>query len=324
MTDNPGKPPTQWRSNGSNPSGDRMMTRPRMLVTGGSGYLGGWVVQLACTSWDVTATYLTHPVDNPGVAWRRLDVRDGAAVEALVNRVRPAVIVHTAASNPGGSADFEATNGAGTRHVARAARATSARLIHISSDVVFDGEKGNYVEEDPPTPITPYGRSKALAEEEVRAHLFLPGAEAVIVRTSLIYGWRPRVARQVRWIVEGVESGRPVRLFTDELRCPIWVESLAAAVVELAGMETTGVLHVAGAQPLSRYEFGLRLLRFHGLGSSPACSEQSRGVIPACSRESELHRPLDCTLDCSRARSLLRTPLPGVDEVLKQRGEGIG
>jgi dTDP-4-dehydrorhamnose reductase len=278
-----------------------------MFVTGGSGYLGGWVVRLARAGWDVTATYLTHPVDEPGAMWRRLDVRDEAAVEALIDEVCPAVIVHTAAANPGyGGADFEATNATGARHVARAVAAYGARLIHISSDVIFDGEKGNYVEEDPPSPITPYGRSKALAEEEVRSSR----AEAVIVRTSLIYGWRPRLARQVRWIVDDLEAGKPVRLFTDELRCPVWVESLAAAVVELAGLDYTGVLHVAGAQPLSRYEFGLRLLRFHGLDPNP--------VIPARCRESGLRRPLDCTLDCSRARSLLRTPLPGVDQVLKQ------
>jgi len=115
-----------------------------------------------------------------------------------------------------------------------------------------------------------------------------------------------------------------VRLFTDELRCPVWVESLAAAVVELAGMDYTGVLHVAGAQPLSRYEFGLRLLRFHGLDPCRTCPERSRRVIPARSRDSGLPRPLNCTLDCSRARALLCTPLPGVDEVLKQRREERG
>jgi dTDP-4-dehydrorhamnose reductase len=166
--------------------------------------------------------------------------------------------------------------------------------------------RANYVEDDSPTPITPYGRSKALAEEAVHTS----GAEAVIVRTSLIYGWRPHVGRHTRWMVDDLKAGRPLRLFTDELRCPIWVENLATAVIELAGMSYTGVLHVAGAQALSRYEFGVRLLRFHGLDPRP--------VIPASSRESRLHRPLDCTLDCSRAQALLRTPLPGVDEVLSQ------
>jgi dTDP-4-dehydrorhamnose reductase len=86
------------------------------------------------------------------------------------------------------------------------------------------------------------------------------------------------------------------------------VESLAAALIELASLSFTGVLHVAGAQALSRYEFGVRLLRFHGV--DPALA------LPALSHDSGLTRPLDCTLDCSRARALLQTPLPGVDEVL--------
>jgi len=281
-----------------------------MLVTGGSGYLGSWVARLARAYWNVTATYLTHPMDDPDVLCHRLDVREEQAVAALVDAVHPAVIVHTAALNPGQGPGFEAANVAGTRHVACAASACGARLIHLSSDVVFDGEKGNYTEEDLPAPLTPYGQSKALAEEEVRAS----GAEAVIVRTSLIYGWRPRMGRHTRWMVDDLEAGKPVRLFTDELRCPIWVESLAAAVVELAGLDYTGVLHVAGAQPLSRYEFGLRLLRFHGVDGGR--------VVPTRRSEIDLPGPLDCTLDCSRARALLCTPLPGVDEVLEAQGAG--
>jgi dTDP-4-dehydrorhamnose reductase len=110
-----------------------------------------------------------------------------------------------------------------------------------------------------------------------------------------------------------------VRLFTDERRCPIWVESLAAALLELSRSEDVGpslppgLLHVAGAQPLSRYQFGLRLARFHRV--------DPRAIAPALSSDSGLIRPLDCTLDCTRARALLHTPLPGVDEVLC-RGEG--
>jgi dTDP-4-dehydrorhamnose reductase len=278
-----------------------------MLITGGSGYLGGWVVQLAQDDWDVTATYLAHAVDESGVDWRRLDVRDGAAVASLVEKVRPRVIVHTASLNPGLGEDFDAVNADGSGNVARAAANVGARLIHISTDVVFDGQRGNYVEDDSPNPITVYGCSKALAEEAVLAS----GAEAAIVRTSLIYGWRPTVARAAQWMIDDLRAGKPVRLWTDEMRCPIWVESLAAAVVELADLSYTGILHIAGAQILSRYEFGVRMLRFHGVDPSP--------VVPTTSPKGRL-RPLDCTLDCSRARSLLSTPLPGVDEVLGQEG----
>jgi dTDP-4-dehydrorhamnose reductase len=295
--------------------GDR--TSRKLLVTGGSGYLGRWVVRLACNNWDVTATYLTDASQGLSADWRRLDVRHQALVEALIAELRPEAIVHTAALNPGQGTEFHAVNAEGTRHVARASADVGARLIYISTDVLFDGEKGNYSEEVPPSPITPYGRSKALAEEAVRAS----GADAVIVRTSLIYGpaadvpgaaspdsnWR-HWDRQTCWIVGDLESGKPVHLFTDELRCPIWVRSLASALVELAGRTYTGILHVAGAQALSRYAFGLRLARFHGV--------DPEGITPALSHESGLVRPLDCTLDCSRAQTLLHTPLPGVDALL--------
>jgi dTDP-4-dehydrorhamnose reductase len=256
----------------------------------------------------VTATYLFRTVDAPGADWRQLDVRDAAAIAALVGEVRPQAIVHTAALNPGQGSDFETVNATGSRNVARAAASVGARLVHISTDVVFDGQRGGYVEEDAPSPITPYGCSKAWAEDAVLAS----GAEAVIVRTSLIYGWRPTIARAIRWILDDLRASKPVYLYTDEVRCPIWVETLAAAVVELAGMSYAGVLHVAGAQSLSRYEFGLRLLRFHGVDFS--------SIVPVPS-PTDNPRPRDCTLDCSRARALLRTPLPGIDEVLDRERE---
>jgi dTDP-4-dehydrorhamnose reductase len=291
-----------------------------MLITGGSGYLGRWVARFARKSWDVTATYLTDASHSPDIDWQRLDVRNQPAVEALIAELRPKAIVHTAAVNPGQGTEFHAVNAEGTHHVAEMAAAVGARLVHVSTDVLFDGEKGSYSEEDPPSPITPYGRSKALAEEAVQAS----GADTVIVRPSLIYGPAadaPDAAppdipwhhwdRQTRWIVGDLKSGKAVHLFTDELRCPIWVRSLASALVELADRAYTGVLHVAGAQALSRYAFGCRLACFHGVNPED--------ITPALSRESGLVRPLNCTLDSSRARMLLHTSLPGVDEALERR-----
>ena len=278
--------------------------KPRLLVIGGSGYLGDWVVRLARSTWDVTATYFTHPVAHPGATWRHLDARDADTVAALMADAHPDAIVHTAAANPGPDADFTGTNVTGTRNVARVAAGAGVRLVHVSTDVVFDGERGDYTEDDLPNPITEYGRSKALAEEEVSAS----GARAVIARTSIIYGWCPHIDRQARWILDSLRDGTPIYLFADELRNPIWVESLAGALVELAGHDYTGVLHIAGAHPLSRYEFGTRLARFHGIDPGP--------ITAASSRASGLIRPLDCTLDCSKARTLLKTPLPGVDTVL--------
>lgn len=279
------------------------MTKPTMLVTGGSGYLGGWTARLAATSWDVTATFSSHETSEPGIRWQRLDVRDRKAVAAVIDELQPEAVVHTAAVNPGQRDDFTGVNVTGTRNVAVAAADADARLIHISTDLVFDGRRGNYTETDPISPLTPYGGSKAQGELEVLAS----GADGAIVRTSLIYGWQPTIARSLQWMLDAVAAGEQLRLWSDEMRNPIWVESLAAAVVELAGIDYTGFLHIAGAQPLSRYEFGVRLLRHHGVDSTPVVATPS---------PPDATRPLDCTMDSSLAREVLRTPLPGVDEVL--------
>lgn len=274
-----------------------------MLVTGGSGYLGGWVARLAAADWEVTATYSSHPGAESGIDWQQLDVRDALAVSSLIAELQPRTIVHTAALNPGQGNDFEAVNVEGTANVASAAADADARLIHISTDMVFDGQRGNYVEADTPAPLNEYGRTKALAEQAVADS----GAEAVIVRTSLIYGWRPTVARAAQWMIDALDRGDPVRLWSDEMRCPIWVESLAAAVVELAPMDFRGVLHVGGEQVVSRYDFGVALLRFHGIDTNPVIS------IPS---PTDQLRPLNCTLDSSLANELLSTRLPGVATVL--------
>ena len=275
----------------------------RLLITGGSGYLGRWIAELARRDWQVTATYATAPADLDGVEWQQLDVRDRAAVGELVASVEPDVIVHTAALNPGQGNDFVGVNVTGTGNVAGAARDSRARLIHMSTDMVFDGELGNYTEADSPSPRTEYGQAKADAEQAV----IDSGADAAIIRTSLIYGWRPTIARAAQWMIDTAERGEPVELWADEMRCPIWVESLAAAIVELAGLEHAGPLHIAGDEAVSRYEFGLALLRFHGLPTD---------AVSAIPSPPAANRPLNCTLDISLAQSLLTTPLPGISAVL--------
>jgi len=284
-----------------------MSTRPHLLITGGSGYLGRRLVRRAQTRWNVTATYLTHRPATPDCRWVRLDIRDPAQVDRLFDRLTPQVVIHTAARR--GGQDLEQVNVDGTRHVALAAGRVGARMVHLSTDVVFDGRKGRYVESDPPSPITPYGRSKADAEAWLAAQM----PQAAVVRTSLIYGL-DTPDHHTRWMLEALRQGRPVRLFTDEWRCPIWVEALAAALLELATMDYAGVLHIAGRQALNRYEFGTRLLRFWGVDLT--------GVVAASAATSGLTRPLDCTLDTTKARGLLSTPLPGVDEVIPDRPAG--
>jgi len=274
----------------------------RLLITGGSGYLGRRLIALAVGRWQITATYFCHPLHGDGFIATRMDVRDAGQVAALMAQVRPDVVIHTAYTTESEEA-MQRVIIQGTRHVAQAAMGIGARLIHLSTDVLFDGRRGHYTEDDPPSPITPYGRAKAIAEAIVAAE----ASDAVIVRTSLITGFDPPDPR-TRWVLDSLREGREIRLFTDEFRCPVWVTTLAQALLELAELDYRGVLNVAGDQVLTRYEIGVRLARFFGL--DPA------GITPALAAESGLVRPLDCSLDLSLARRLLRTPLLGLDEVL--------
>ena len=273
-----------------------------LLITGGSGYLGSELLRQAQKTWRVVATCFSQATSLPLCQMVPLDIRDDAAVTRLLSDVRPQVIIHTAADMSTPQAMQEVIVD-GTHHVAAGAAAVGARLVHTSTDVVFDGERAPYTEGDPTNPITPYGRAKAAAEEIVAG--LCP--TAAIVRTSLIYNLNPADPRTV-WVVESVRQSQPITLFTDEIRCPVWLEQLAAALLELAAGDEGGVWHLAGPQALSRYQFGERLVRAYGL--DPA------GITPGLSRESGQLRPRDCTLDVGKAQALLRSPLWGVDEVL--------
>jgi dTDP-4-dehydrorhamnose reductase len=240
----------------------------RLHVTGATGYLGSELVRL-----------------RPDATTERVEVRDADALRELLERVRPDVVIHTAYRQ-----DVDDVNTIGSSNVARAAAAVGARLVHLSTDVVFDGRKGApYVEEDPLSPVTPYGRAKAEAERLVAA----AHPKALIVRTSLLYGGAEQSKHEL------AARDAALTFYRDEIRSPVQVTDLARAVLELAELDVSGPLHVAGADAVSRAELAELFAR--------------RAVRSAAAPPD---RPLDCALDSSRAQALLRTRLRGVREVL--------
>lgn len=278
-----------------------------ILITGGTGYLGREIIRQSLRqNWRVSATcYSQQPPAGPGVDWQTLDVRSSAAVQQMCLDLRPDVIVHTAFRQT--DPDMWAITASGAQHVATAARLVGARLIHLSSDVIFAGERvGAYTEDDPPSPIIPYGAAKADAERFVAAE----APAAVLVRTSLIYGFDP-IDRHTQFILELADGIHSARLFHDEYRCPVFVGDLAAAILELTSIDYHGIINVAGSTCLSRYEFGVLLATFYGRDPAQLAGGQSS--------EFATPRPRNCTLDVSRARALLQTPLRGVPDVLAGR-----
>lgn len=206
-------------------------------------------------------------------------MRDEPAVRAALAGAD--VVVHTAYRQ-----DDQSVTVGGALVVARCA---PARLVHLSTDVIFSGRLGRPLrEDDRPDPVTEYGAWKARAEELVLAER----PDALAVRTSLIY----RGDGSTRH--EQLARDPSMSFYDDELRCPVQVGDLADAILELAALDVAGPLHVAGADGLSRLDFA-RLIEPSARG----------GHRPS-------GRPGDCRLDLSRARSLLRTRLRGAREVL--------
>jgi dTDP-4-dehydrorhamnose reductase len=214
----------------------------------------------------------------------------------------PDCVIHTAYLQDG--PDAWATNVVGSANVASAAAAGGARLIHLSTDLVFDGRAGRpYSEDDAVHPLLEYGRAKAAAEVDVAERH--PGA--TIVRTSLIYGGEDLSGHERR-ILDVVDGRNDLAFFTDELRCPVQVTDLADALLALAGIAHAGPLHLAGADGVSRYEMACLVAAANGRETAGLRGTTSAGIAP--------ERPRDCRLDCSRAAALIGRRLPGIRRVL--------
>ena len=240
------------------------------------------VTRALAGGWDVRATWWSTQPELPA-EWRHVDIRDPIAVAEAMHGVD--AVIHTAYRQ---GAEEWSTNVDGSDCVAHAAASVAARLIHISSDVVFDGQRGRYREADPTSPVNSYGRSKEEAERRVAtAH-----PAATIARTSLLYGGR-EPGPQERLAREGS------RFFVDEIRSPVRVGELADALLEVLELDAPGPLHLGGEQDISRYDFAV------ALGADPSRIERAHTTAD---------RAPDVSLDSSRARSLLRTRLRGVYE----------
>jgi len=280
----------------------QVTARVDVLVIGGSGLLGRRITRQArLAGHNVIATFRAGDPPALDVDWRRVDIRRREDVMALAADARPMMIINAAYRQ----SDWETTADGGT-HVALAAAATGGRLVHVSSDAVFSGAAPGYDETSQPDPVTPYGAAKAAAETAVRG--ITPGA--IIARTSLIIGdGDSSHERLVHALASGAASGV---LFTDEVRCPVHVDDLAAALLELAASPHAGVCHVAGTDAISRYELGQLIA---------ARDDLDPAALPAGLRAaSGLPGAIDVRLDSTKTQARLATRLRGAREFLMPTG----
>lgn len=231
-------------------------------------------------------------------------------MDQLFSSESPALLIHCAAisKNPACEANPELArrvNFEATAHLAGLAE--NIPFYFFSTDLVFDGTKGNYVENDRPNPLSVYGETKVDAEESVARN---PGH--TIVRISLNGGVSPTRDRGFNEEMRRAwSSDRALNLFVDEYRCPMAAEVTARAVWELVTRQGTGLYHLCGSEKLSRYEIGKLLAARH-----PELNPQ---IIPGSRQEYKgPPRPPDTSLDCTKVQRLLNVPLPRFSEWLKE------
>lgn len=285
-----------------------------LLVIGGKGLLGQYVTARARGHHSVIATCRPPTPPLQRVAAEPLDVTDPVAINALVERIRPWGIILAAAPTAvdyceDHPAEARAVNAQAPAAVAQAARTVGARLIHISTDYVFDGQHGSYTEDDSPAPLGVYGKTKLEGERGLLAQH--PGA--CVVRMSALYGWNRLSARTnfATWILGELQAGREVPLWTDQVITPTYAGDAAPLLLTLLDRGAQGLFHLASADRLNRFEFGRTLAEVFDL---PVAKVKASSMADARLRAA---RPPDSCLSVGRLRKELGVAMPTARESLR-------
>ncbi|MGA2241856.1 MAG: SDR family oxidoreductase [Verrucomicrobiota bacterium] len=290
----------------------------RVAITGASGFLG---LTLALTAkqrgHQVTAFYWHHPVCIPGVHSVRLDLEDQRAVNESLQQSRPDWIVHCAAAT---NVDWceEHPEQARILHVdvsrqlAAAVCRLGANLLYVSTDSVFDGERGGYVENDLCAPVNVYAASKLAGETAVEQAL----PAALIVRTNM-FGWKQAGNPSlVEWIVRDLTDQKPVLGFSDVIFTPLLVNDLSELMLEMMQRRLKGIYHVASVSACSKYDFARLVARAFGLREDL--------VRPTVVSQAALRAPRarNTALSTGKVTAALGRPMPDVPEAV-QRMRGL-
>jgi len=254
---------------------------------------------------------------------KHLDITDARKVEEALVQLDPAVVVNAAAYNQVDVAEEEPwaafeVNGLAVRHIAVVCRQIDARLVHFSTDYVFDGQaKRPYTEQDPTHPLSAYAVSKLAGELYAQAYL----DKALIVRTSGVFGpGALRTARGnfVELMLRLARAGQEIRVVKDHVGSPTYAPLLAARTVDLVERKLAGVFHVAGGTPISWFEWAGMIFRRAGLNPKIQAVTERSYRTPA-------RRPKYSALSNNKMEECGLEPMPRLDRVLEEyfnaRGE---
>jgi dTDP-4-dehydrorhamnose reductase len=288
----------------------------KLFITGGSGLFGSKLAQKA-----IAKGIEVYSAENRSQCLYgnsvKLDITDKEAVSRVIGKIKPDAIVHAASLTDVDKCELNKDlawkiNVDGTKNILQSIDETNPFLVYISTDYVFSGEKGCYVESDAADPVNYYGLTKLIAEELVQTR-----DEFLIARPSVIYGSSAATGKInfALFVLEKLRKGEKVKAVSDQWNTPTLNTNFADMTIEAIERRLTGVYHLCGATRISRFDFARKIAETFYLDETlieKACSEQF--CWPA-------KRPQDSSLDTSKAqRALTCKPLKIIEalEQLKQ------
>ncbi|MCC6278777.1 MAG: SDR family oxidoreductase [Oligoflexia bacterium] len=277
-----------------------MSGRHRILITGASGLFGANALFEGRKSHELLGLYRSHPISVEGTLCRNLDLSEIKKTTALLRELAPEVVIHAAADSnidhcesaraQAYKSNFEVTEG-----LVSACGELGIKLVYFSTDAFFEKKDYLFKESDKPTPMNYYGELKAWSERLVQERL----KDSIVVRTNF-FGWNAQNKQSLaEWVIARCLSGEEFPMFDDVWFTPILANQLARIIFELIQIDFKGIIHVAGSQPLTKYQFGLRVAEKFKLSSQGLKKSVVSDVRLAARRSQAM------ALDSSRLQKLL-------------------
>lgn len=277
----------------------------RLFITGGSGLLGSRFRKFS-KDYEVISTYNRNVEENAV----KLDITNEKDVLDKITSINPDLVIHPAAlTNVDYCEDHQKEadqiNAQGTLNIVKACEEADAKLIYVSTDFVFDGEKGKYQENDKTNPISYYGLSKLKGEEFV----INSNINYAIARVSVLYGWHKNF-NYVTWVINELNENNQINIVTDEFNSPTYAENAAEAILNIYSKDKEGIYHIAGDERINRFEFAKNIAQVFELDESLINPIKSSDLIR------KAKRPMDSSLSVEKAKNDLDIKLLNTKEGL--------
>ncbi len=243
----------------------------KILLTGANGMLGSAITeQLSKTNHTLLATGKgdlrhNHLIFNELSDYTSMDIADRITSKKLINSFKPDAIIHSAAITQVDDCELNrdhcySINTASTIELISIAKEVNAAFHFISTDFVFSGDDGPYVESDQTGPVNYYGETKELAEQ----YLIQSGLDWSIIRTVLLYGKTDQIKRSnfIYWVRDNLMESKPIKVVNDQIRTPTYIPDLAKGIIAVVEQEAKGIYHISGDEIMTPYEMAIKVARF--------------------------------------------------------------